>query len=501
MKKNIVRKLFLGVMFCLLTLHTAFCLPVCCLSVGAEQAVSKELSGKGLKATLSGDTVKVGSTVKVKCSLEDVIFSSSDTAIAYVDKKGVVTGKKAGTVTITVKKEGYTPAKLKLTVEKKKYKPNLVTLYDEIQIKNADIVEGKYQFQIQNKSKGKIRKIIFTFSSEFVTGQETRMNEQTGQQETVPVVSQKKVTVKTGKISPKTMSGFYECQAPSSGDKNDMKLVKVQIYAGSSLVTYTASNGKVKYGWGTKDKKAPEITGLVGANSHGNGEYYITLYKDMDFDFKKYVKAVDDRDGKVKIHVDTDDVDYSKPGIYTVVVTAEDKAGNEAEGKINVRVKKSGDAEKMADSVLKKLVKASWSDEKKARAIYSYVKKHVAYSFYSYSHDWEEEAVHGFRYGTGDCFTYYALCKVLLNRCGIPNLKIQRNTVNPTHYWNMVYVRGGWYHLDSCRRQVSCYLCLLTDDQLTAFSNYYKSVAGFYSNTWDHDKYPESAEKKITDSY
>lgn len=505
-----IKRLLAGAVFCFVSLFCVQEMPsaLCpqgsaflSMPVQAAPKASKELSGAAIQASLSADTVKVGSTVKVKSETKDLKYSSSDTAIAYVNKKGVITGKKPGKVTITVKKKGYTSVKLQLTVEKKKYKPNLVTLYDEIELVDAEITDGMYRFCIKNKSKGKVRKLVLTFSAKVVTGEKTELDEATGEPVTVPVVSKKKLKVTAKQIAAGDTSKVYQCQAPASGDKADMKLEKAEIYAGSALVTYYAAKKQEKYAWGTEDKKAPKITGLVGKNSYNSKEAYITLYKDMDFDFSKYIQAEDDRDGKVEITVDTDSIDYSKPGTYKLKVTAEDKAGNTAKETVQVQVRKKGTAETMADSVLSKITKDSWSDEKKARAIYKYVKAHVSYTHQGYANNWPDEAVHGFRYGYGDCFTYYALCKALLNRAGIPNLKVQRNTVNPTHYWNMAYVKGGWYHLDSCWRQVRCYLCLLTDEQLTDFSNYYRRVAGFYSNTWNHDEYPASAKKKITDSY
>lgn len=57
-----------------------------------------------VKASLSDTTVKVGNTVKVKSKQKGLTYKSSDTAIAYVNDKGVITGKKEGAVTITVKK-------------------------------------------------------------------------------------------------------------------------------------------------------------------------------------------------------------------------------------------------------------------------------------------------------------------------------------------------------------------------------------------------------------
>lgn len=454
-----------------------------------------------VQASLSDAEVKVGNTVKVKSKQKELTYESSDTAIAYVDDKGVITGKKAGTVTITVKKSGYKAAKLTLKVVKKKYKPNIKVVYDEIQVVNAVIADGQYQMQVKNNSKSSIKKIVFTYQARVVSGYQTMTDPNTGENIEIPVEEKKTLKITTGKIGTGKTSKLYCCQAPASGDSSDMELVKVQIFAGDSKVTYTAKEKKSSYGWGTEDTKAPVISGLVGRDSYNDTSEYITLYKDLDFDFSKYIKAEDDRDGKVEIFVDTDEINYSKPGVYKLTVTACDEAGNEAEETLKVRVRKKETVDEMADKILKKITKSSASDTEKVRAIYRYVYRHVSYTNHSKYHDWENAAVYGFRYGYGDCVTYYACCKALLNRAGIPNLKIQRNTTNPTHYWNMVYVQDGWYHVDCCWRQGRYYLCLLTDEQLTSFSNYYKKVSGFYPNTWNRSKYPASATKKITKGY
>ena len=62
-------------------------------------------------------TVAEGKTAQITSSMEGLTYASSSTSVATVDDKGVVTGVKAGSATITVSKEGnYKPAKVAVTV-------------------------------------------------------------------------------------------------------------------------------------------------------------------------------------------------------------------------------------------------------------------------------------------------------------------------------------------------------------------------------------------------
>ncbi|MBO7574054.1 MAG: Ig-like domain-containing protein [Bacilli bacterium] len=64
--------------------------------------------------------VREGKTAQITSSMEGLLYRSSNTSICTVDDKGVVTGVKAGTATITVSKEGnYKDAKVAVTVLEK----------------------------------------------------------------------------------------------------------------------------------------------------------------------------------------------------------------------------------------------------------------------------------------------------------------------------------------------------------------------------------------------
>lgn len=270
-----------------------------------------------------------------------------------------------------------------------------------------------------------------------------------------------------------------------------VSLVEKKVYSQSGVLVYNANTGKEKLKWGTKDKKAPKITGLIEKDSYEGSDCYITIFADKKkFNYSKYIKAVDDRDGKVKIKVNTDKINWNKRGDYKVTVTATDKAGNKAKSWLKVHVEPKGMLCEMADDILGKVVSKSWSEEKKIRAIYRYVQVHISYVDSNSRYSWQDAAMNGVRYGNGNCFTYYAMSKLLISRLGIPNLEISRYPAAPGnhHWWNLVYTNGGWYHFDTTPRIRKSYLCLLTDAQLRATGHYSSFV---------QSKYPSRAKKPI----
>ncbi len=66
---------------------------------------------------LTGETsVTVGSSITLTCNESGVTWTSSNSSVAEVSTSGVVTGKRAGVVTITVQKEGFSNGTLEITV-------------------------------------------------------------------------------------------------------------------------------------------------------------------------------------------------------------------------------------------------------------------------------------------------------------------------------------------------------------------------------------------------
>ena len=100
-------------------LHYFLLIALMIVSVCFAETVSVS-AAKKISATIFATSVKVGKTVQITTKLKNVTFTSSDEKIACVDADGTVSGKKPGTVTISMKKKGYQTKKFKITVKKVK---------------------------------------------------------------------------------------------------------------------------------------------------------------------------------------------------------------------------------------------------------------------------------------------------------------------------------------------------------------------------------------------
>ena len=467
-----------------------------CAFWGSEEVIF----AKTVKAGISDNQVKIGKQIQIKAKTKKVKFKSSDTTIAVVNKSGVITGKKEGAVTITVKRSGYKTKKFAVKVKKSSRKPdNLEVALDEVSIKSARIKKDekgnlKYEAVIKNNAlKGKIKKVQFFYRIQEITGEkiiqkenqntnqntavntnETENTDKTENNEVEYIYAKKTVVLTAKNIKAGKKSKTVKCQADASGKAASMKLTKVKLYTGKALYEYDAVKQKGTLKWGTPDKTAPVISGQIGKNSYWNDTPLMVCYSDKQssYNYAKNVKAVDDRDGKVKVSVDTSKINWNKTGIYKVKYTAKDKAGNKAKAWAKVRVYVKGEAETAADDILASVTKSDWSDVAKAKAIYKYVKEHVSYLNSATHGDWRQEGLNAIRYGSGDCYTYMAISRLLLTRAGIPCITVKYESSITRHFWLLAYVNGGWYHFDTTPRRSKKEFCLLTEWQARANGQY-----------------------------
>lgn len=222
-----------------------------------------------------------------------------------------------------------------------------------------------------------------------------------------------------------------------------------------------------------RDTQAPEIAGVAD----------ITLYQGGTVAYRSGVTVTDDQDPNPVLTIDSSAVDLSAPGVYQVIYTAKDASGNrvQAVATITVLEKKEDYAEmetiyEMGQQILADIIEEDMTDREKVTAIYRYVRRNHGYGDGSQKEDWLQGAYTMMKTHGGDCFNYFALCKLLLELEGIPNIdvvKVQRFPGDSRHYWSLVSVDGGetYYHVDTTPRYNDpIEFLLVTDAYMDAYS-------------------------------
>lgn len=230
------------------------------------------------------------------------------------------------------------------------------------------------------------------------------------------------------------------------------------------------------------DREPPEILGAA--------DQEVMLGDSVSY--RSGVTVKDNRDDQVELTIDTSKVNLNAVGSYPVVYTATDQAGNQAEVIVTITVRTVSQEEviQLADDLLARITTSEMSNEEKCRAIYDWAQNSIKYVGTADKSDIYQGAYEGFTKLRGDCYTYYAVATVLLDRLGIPNMKVER--IDSTHYWCLVDAGNGWYHFDCSPRRIGHYVdtCLVPDSVLERYSR--EEIEGYYD--FDHSLYPERGE-------
>ena len=231
----------------------------------------------------------------------------------------------------------------------------------------------------------------------------------------------------------------------------------------------------------TPDREAPRILGVTN----------MYLYVGEPVAYFAYASVTDNADEPedVTLTVSNTAVDIYTPGAYTVTYTATDRSGNVARKKVKLTfVKPTISDEKLqakADEVLSKLVTDDMTKGQKAYAIYRYVYDNYSYVYWSNKRDWKAEAWRGLTTQHGDCFTYCAAARVLLERIGAKVMFVRRNS-GYRHFWLMVDLGTGWYHFDPLNygpsRKIRCFM-LTSEETHDLYAFFWK---------YDHKIYPDT---------
>lgn len=273
-------------------------------------------------------------------------------------------------------------------------------------------------------------------------------------------------------------------------DSNNPKPQEVTILLTDAGGNVTQLHAKLTV---TIDNDAPVIKGVSN----------IVAYTGDAVAYRSGITLSDNVDPAPTLRVDSSKVDLSKAGTYPVVYTATDAAGNSTSitAQVTVYQKQPSYVEipviyAAVDEILDDIITSGMSNRQKVEAIYRWITTHYGYVNHSEKDDWMQAAYRMMTDIQGDCFNYYALCKLMLERLEIPNIdvvKIPNYDGDSNHYWSLVSVDGGktYYHLDTTpRKGEGDDFCLVTD----AFIDSYSAA---HNNCFNRDKtlYPATPEE------
>ncbi len=271
-----------------------------------------------------------------------------------------------------------------------------------------------------------------------------------------------------------------------------------QTQEGEYTVTYkavdTCGNTAVETATVTviNDTAAPEI---LGVNK-------LSMYEGSTISYRSGIVLQDDYDEAPVLQIDSSDVDLSRSGTYKVIYKATDAAGNVAEKKTSITIKKRTSAYveeaeiyAKADALLAQIITEDMTPVEQVYAIYKEVH---SYSYISHSDktDRLQSAYYLMTKQRGDCYNFCALSSLLFERLGLPQICVKRSDNSgrgSKHYWNMVSVDGGesYYHYDATpTTHFSDEVCLATDAQLDQIE---RNVHGYFA--MDKGVYPQTPQK------
>ncbi len=257
-------------------------------------------------------------------------------------------------------------------------------------------------------------------------------------------------------------------------------------------------------------KAGAQIVEVAAVDESGNEtvkQATLTLYEDTEapvikgaadfihfigdsISYRKNISVTDNSEEEITLEIDTSAVNLGEAGVYPIVYTAKDRAGNIGSVTVNLTVQaRQYTLEEMnvlVDRALAKIITPEMSDRDKAWAIFTYVKGHIAYISHGEKGDWIKAAYNGLALGKGDCYTYACTAKAMLTRAGITNMDIVKIPSRTEHYWNLVDVGDGWYHFDTTPRKDGPNIFLWTEAELMDYSARHGNAFNY-----DHSLYPE----------
>lgn len=227
----------------------------------------------------------------------------------------------------------------------------------------------------------------------------------------------------------------------------------------------------------------------------------IKVTKNGSVDYKKNVTAKDGKDGDVEFTVDSSQVKLDTVGTYYATYTASDKSGNTTTSKRKIVVSEkstatssssssssSGDVYAKADEFIAKATSGVSGTANKILAIKNYLRNNIKYSHrYNASNTGSVNAaaMKAFTAYEGDCYIHAAAAQVMFTRLGVQSIIV--NALDYTHYWNMVYINGGWKHVDPTPGWAYADVGFMNDAKRLETL---RRISGYEYRDWDRSKFP-----------
>ena len=242
-----------------------------------------------------------------------------------------------------------------------------------------------------------------------------------------------------------SISYAEEITAPLEGGAYDVAVRLTDAYGNETVVNVPFEV--------TADVTSPELT----------VPECIYAYVGGSTSYMEGVEVTDDYDPEPVVEVDLSGVISDTPGVYVITYTATDAHGNSTsktadlilENMPEVFLERSEVYGMAADVLYNQVLGGEsidgFTDIEVAFRIFNWAYHHIGYTGTSDKSDWTIAAMDGFNTHTGDCYTYYAVCRAMLDVAGIENVRVERYPITTSpHYWNLIKINGQWYHCDAC---------------------------------------------------
>lgn len=236
-----------------------------------------------------------------------------------------------------------------------------------------------------------------------------------------------------------------------------------------------------------RSSRIPEISGVTD----------LFIFPGDSVSYLKNVTATDAFGDKMTVTVDNSQVNINKYGIYDVVYQAKDVEGYVSRETCLLEVVDDRDevqrfVEDTIDEIFERILHSEMTQRQQAYAIFEWCRTNVRYASSGPRGDDYSIAYASLRGGAGDCYSYFAVSYLMLQRAEIPVIPMQRveGTVS-THKWVAVNVGEGWYHFDPCRTWTGDRVFLYSDAQAKRVTTNSDKLAGYSTKYYVYRDIPD----------